>query len=186
MTVTCLPCATGFHIECWEPDEDGNCHCIQNSAPIVIESTKERGGQIKEMADVGDLESTGRKRAAKMYPLRREEDCEWKGLKNAGGGAKPIVGCLAGKQEAIHHGPDKNTLANWVGNVHRICARCHNRWHTENDKLYPSIRPAGDNPYLPLSGETIAHDAVTTFTPIEFADNELEWANRKTRKNNTA
>jgi hypothetical protein len=131
------------------------------------------------MADVRDLESTGRKRAAKLYPLNRENDCEWKGLKNAGGGGIPIVGCLAGKQEAIHHGPDKNTLANYVGNVHRICTNCHNRWHTLNDILYPETRPSGDVPFVPLDGIVIPHDGVNKFTPQEFADNELMWASRK-------
>jgi len=39
-------------------------------------------------------------------------------------------------QEARHHGPDKNTLNNEKGNVHRICHSCHNRWHTLNDEDY--------------------------------------------------
>lgn len=56
--------------------------------------------------------------------------------KNCGGGTMPIVGCLDGKQQARHHGPDKNTLNNERGNVHRICHTCHNRWHTLNDPDY--------------------------------------------------
>jgi hypothetical protein len=148
---------------------------------MMIEATekKERGGQLKDMENVTDLESTGRKRAAKLYPLDRAKPCEWRGLKLAGGGAKPIVGCLGGMQVAIHHGPDKNTLSNFVGNVHRICATCHNRWHTENDPLYPSERPSGETPYLPLEVEAIPHDAYTKFTPEEFSQNELMWLNRK-------
>lgn len=183
--VNCLPCVTGYHSECWTPTAEGLCHC-HDDAPVVIHSddTKERGGQIKEMKDVTDLESTGRKRAARLYPLNREANCEWQGLKLAGGGPKPIIGCLAGKQQAIHHGPDKNTLSNFVGNVHRICHTCHNRWHTLNDSHYPSERPSGDSPYVPPEGvETFPHDGLTKFTPEEFAANEMMWLERKEKKN---
>lgn len=179
--VNCLPCASGYHHECWQPTEEWECCCTVMSTPVVIESSKERGGQIKEMGEVTDLESTGRKRAAKLYPLDRDKPCEWAGLRNAGGGVVPIVGCLANKQVAIHHGPDKNTLSNFVGNVHRICAKCHNRWHTVNDPLYPAERPAGDIPYIPV-GEYLQHDAATKATPEEFANNELMWLERKTKK----
>lgn len=183
--INCLPCATNYHSECWQPTGDWNCCCLDKT-PVVIEASekKERGGQIKDMENVTDLESTGRKRAAKLYPLNRENPCEWRGLANAGGGAKPIVGCLAGMQVAIHHGPDKNTLSNFVGNVHRICATCHNRWHTENDPFYPAERPSGETPYLPLEGDAIAHDGNTKFTPEQFSKNELMWLNRKTKKAN--
>src|SRR5205809_2598849 len=77
-----------------------------------------------------DQQSTGRKRAAKAYPMDPTMLCEWSMKKNVGGGKNPIVGCLAGLQQARHHGPDKNTLNNEQGNVHRICHHCHNRWHT--------------------------------------------------------
>lgn len=177
--VDCLPCATSFHQECWVPDESFKCCCGNVSEAVVIESTKERGGQIKDMENVGDLESTGRKRAAKLYPLDRSKPCEWAGLRNAGGGPFPILGCLGNTQVAIHHGPDKSTLANFVGNVHRICATCHNRWHTLNDPMYPTERPAGNLPYTPVSGEVNPHDGVTKFTPEEFAQNGLMWADRK-------
>lgn len=184
MTIDCLPCAAGYHQECWHPTADWNCHCTVEDDLVVIESTKkERGGQIKDMGEVGDLESTGRKRAAKLYPLDRDKPCEWAGLRNAGGGAVPILGCIGNKQVAIHHGPDKNTLANFVGNVHRICASCHNRWHTLNDPLYPAERPAGDIPYLPSHGKSAPHDGITKFTPEEFAQNELMWLSRKGKKN---
>lgn len=71
-----------------------------------------------------------------MFPLDLEASCEWKMQKECGGGSSPIVGCRDGKQQARHHGPDKNTLNNDVGNVHRICHNCHNRWHTKNDPSY--------------------------------------------------
>jgi hypothetical protein len=53
-----------------------------------------------------------------------------------GGGNHPIVGCVSGVQEARHHGPDKSTSNNEEGNVHRICHRCHNRWHAANNEDY--------------------------------------------------
>lgn len=182
--INCLPCASGYHSECWQPTEDWNCCCLNQAPVVVIEASekKERGGQVKDEENVTDLESTGRKRAAKLYPLDREAPCEWQGLLLAGGGAKPIVGCLAGKQTDRHHGPDKNTLNNFVGNVHRICSTCHNRWHTENDPLYPTERPPGNTQYLPLSGVSAIHDPDTKYTPQQFSENELAWLNRKTTK----
>jgi len=90
----------------------------------------------KDDSALRDQQSTGRKRAAKLYPLDVEAECDWKMRKNCGGGTTPIVGCVNGKQEARHHGPDKNTLNNEKGNVHRICHMCHNRWHTLNDEGY--------------------------------------------------
>ena len=80
--------------------------------------------------------SAGRKRAAVDYPIDADAACEWQGLKNCGGGKEPVVGCLVGKQEHRHHGPDKTTSNNSSNNVHRICSSCHNLWHARNDK-YP-------------------------------------------------
>lgn len=90
----------------------------------------------KDDSALKDQQSTGRKRAAVMYPLDPEMDCEWARQKNCGGGSSPITGCISGKQQARHHGPDKNTLNNEAGNVHRICHNCHNRWHAKNDDGY--------------------------------------------------
>lgn len=104
----------------------------------VGESVK-RPRRYKNDDAVTDQQSTGRKRAATLYPLDRNADCEWANLKEAGGGFKPIEGCglrkasMVGRQQARHHGPDQNTLNNDPGNVHRICHSCHNIWHTAND-----------------------------------------------------
>ncbi len=87
-------------------------------------------------ANLKDQQSTGRKRAAKLYPLDKEGRCEWNGSANCGGGNYPILGCLSGTQQARHHGPDKNVVNNEEGNVHRICDYCHNRWHALNDVGY--------------------------------------------------
>lgn len=124
--IICLPCASGYHHECKTPDPEGYCHCYADAEPVVIEATdkKLRGGQYKDREDVTDIESTGRKRTAILYPLDREADCEWKELKSCGGAVVPVMGCIAGKQQAAHHGPDKNTLTITVNNVHRICHTC--------------------------------------------------------------
>lgn len=191
----CLPCAVGYHHECWFPTETMECHCVEDytsvgpteplgdlPTPPPATEKKERGGQIKNAADVGDLQSTGRKRAAKLFPIPKEGEpgypmaCEWRELKNAGGGVEPIVGCMDGVATNIHHGPDKNTLSNFLGNLHRICATCHNRWHTKNDRYYDNIRPRGDEPYLPrIPYIHHQHDYVTKATPEELARNEIAW-----------
>jgi hypothetical protein len=113
-----------------------------------------------------DQQSTGRKRAAEMYPLDRDDDCEWQNKKNCGGGKYPIIGCLEGKQEARHHGPDKNTLNNDEGNVHRICHRCHNRWHARNDVDY--IWGAVYDDHSPVSA-----------TKEDILMDELNWMGKK-------
>ena len=91
-----------------------------------------------------DPQSTGRKRAARLYPLDRTANCEWSLKDNCGGGNVSIEGCgirkdskgnvtPIGLQENIHHGPDYSTLNNSPENVNRICSSCHNYWHAQND-----------------------------------------------------
>lgn len=105
-------------------------------------SEGKRKRRNKRDAALRDQQSTGRKRAYRQYPLDRNADCEWAGSERAGGGQHPIPGCgirgntVVGKQQARHHGPDKNTLNNEEGNVHRICHSCHNAWHAVNDPDY--------------------------------------------------
>jgi hypothetical protein len=120
----------------------------------------------KDDSALRDQQSTGRKRAAKMYPLDETVLCEWASKKNCGGGKFPIVGCLANLQQARHHGPSKNTLDNEKGNVHRICHSCHNRWHTLNDEGY--IWGGVYEPHEPREA-----------TPIDIGLNEEFWAGRK-------
>lgn len=199
--MACSACAVGFHWECtqgYEREFEGNtfmgCCCNQDNftaAPsnlrdVLVGSSglddkKERGGQIKAAADVRDLQSTGRKRAAKLYPIPKENApgypmvCEWRGLVAAGGGVIPIVGCLDGLAKDIHHGPDKNTLSNFVGNVHRICSTCHNRWHTINDRYYSGERPNGDTPYVPLEEYDFVSHAIDRATTEQLALSEAAW-----------
>ena len=170
----CLECQAGYPWWCTSNCED------------EVEPTggNQRGGQVKDNSDVTDITSTGRKRAADAYPIIPGMECQWAGLKCAGGGIVPIIGCLGNKAVARHHGPDKNTLHNDAGNVHLICVHCHNRWHTANDSYYAGERPSGDNtdsPWLPV-GEVKQHDSITKATAEEVINNELYWSTRKTKK----
>ena len=114
----------------------------------LVEKRSPTQGRLKRDATLKDQQSTGRKRAARMYPLAPEANCEWQGLANCGGGNYPIIGCVTGLQQSRHHGPDKSTSNNDEGNVHRICHRCHNRWHAANNKEYDwtSTIVKGHNP----------------------------------------
>ena len=152
----CPPCQLGLCSSCQRISCDCNTaiHLQQESAPSLtssepkeIEEDEELRGSLGEKRRTGsrtqkrdaylkDQQSTGRKRAARLYPLDKDKDCEWKGLSECGGGTRPIVGCVSGKQQSRHHGPDKSTSNNSEGNVHRICHRCHNRWHAANNKEY--------------------------------------------------
>jgi hypothetical protein len=175
--MACISCGAGLHNECVAIDNDGKCCCLNNSP--VAESLEEddendnwrkprRKG--KRDATLRDQQSTGRKRAAVKYPLDFTGPCEWRYLKMAGGGKYPLVGCREGLQQARHHGPDKNTLNNDEGNVHRICHKCHNRWHARNDPGY-------------VPGEiSNRHDAFTLATDEEYLENEIYFADHTPRK----
>lgn len=112
--------------------------------------TNEDFGSRGRKSNLKDPQSTGRKVAAKRYPLNREQACEWRGRANCGGGLRPIAGCASGLQQARHHGPEKDVSNNESGNVHRICHYCHNRWHAKNDPVYdwndPNTTPHSPRP----------------------------------------
>lgn len=149
----CVQCLFDYCDKC-----EGNCECTHGQ-PNEVEASTSNNEEInwrtggaksrrhKRDAAIRDPESTGRKRAAKLYPLEREKPCEWQNASPdnpKGGGSKPItVGCNK-KQENRHHGPDKNTLNNEPGNVHRICSLHHNRWHAANDPEYVIGELKGD------------------------------------------
>lgn len=171
----CINCASGLHWECIQIT-DSKCCCngkpvdseIENENDDKDDKVRSRFRRGKRDATLKDQQSTGRKRAAVEYPLDLEAPCEWRRLRFAGGGQYPIIGCNNGLQKARHHGPDKNTLNNDKGNVHRICHHCHNRWHAVNDPVYdpnsPTFRP---------------HDPVTQATMDEIIDNELYYADNR-------
>jgi len=194
MLRVCLDCLQDYHWFCsvqGRHDED-TCTCIKQDSQTWLsggptvgtdEEKRSRGGQEKALADVKDLESTGRKQAAKLYPLDKDMRCEWAGLKYAGGGVEPIIGCMNNVAKDRHHGPDKTTLNNRMGNVHRICAFCHVRWHTANDKYYPSERPRGDMSYLPVVPYVcLEHNRDTKATPVEIVESHITWTSRKKEK----
>jgi len=151
----------------WECLDHGNCDCGSDilfdggGDDDVLDSFDEIT-TYKLDAELKDQQSTGRKRAAKLYPLDAMAACEWQKKKHCGGGATPIVGCINGLQQARHHGPDKNTLNNERGNVHRICHNCNNRWHALNDKDY-------------VWGATYPSHSPVEATVQELAASEFEW-----------
>jgi len=179
----CIACLAEIHGECidlpsdYVPDTASFisdyrnipccCHSSQVAAGIVKEQS--RANASKEDSAVTDPESTGRKRAAVLYPIAANMPCDWRGLKAACGGRVPIIGCIEGIAVHRHHGPDKSTLNNDAGNVHRICHTCHNRWHALNDPLYGVVKTLEN---------AIPHDPDTIATPEEQLTNELEWAKR--------
>lgn len=127
----CYSCARGLHLECLTPKKR-RCCCVDEypeQAPFGRESNAPDPDRAVGI-------SAGRKEAAKLHQLDREAPCEWRGLANCGGGLNPITGCVVGKQEARHHGPVKKTTKNNRGNIHKICTKCHNLWHGQNDPVY--------------------------------------------------
>ena len=172
--MTCIACRLGRK---WECRHNGDCSSSGNVissgssgdvSPSSEDSSEGISGPVREIntykndATLRDQQSTGRKRAAEMYPLDRDADCEWKMQKNCGGGSHPITGCADGKQQSRHHGPDKNTLNNDEGNVHRICHKCHNRWHAKNDVGY-------------VWGAVLEHHSPAPCSQDELIKSELDW-----------
>jgi hypothetical protein len=149
----CIDCARGFHGECGDP-----CCCagLQEKASLLSESLPIAlvSGLVGRPPKPDDeiSVSAGRKRAASSYELEMGDDklCEWLGLANCGGGFKPIIGCLRGRRQHIHHGPDKDTSNNERHNISLICHLCHNRWHAANNSLYGKVKcPEGIQPKNP-------------------------------------
>lgn len=168
-----MNCGAGLHFECLSI-LNGNCCCkneaVEENEEEYEEETRQTGRKWSRDSTLKDQQSTGRKRAAVMYPLDEMAVCEWAKCKFAGGGKHPIIGCPGNLQKARHHGPDKNTLNNEKGNVHRICVHCHNRWHTKND---PDYDPENIGK---------AHDPDTKATFDEIAHNEVYWISNKPKK----
>lgn len=147
--MSCLACARGFCEECedCEKSEGNPCHIVKTST-VKKTLTGQIGRPVADPETHKDPLSTGRKRAAHLYPIFKEEPCEWRGKKNCGGGKHPIIGCRNGFQRHRHHGPIKDPRHNEPGNVHRVCHHCHRRWHTMNDKDYDA-KFNSKNPHKP-------------------------------------
>lgn len=196
----CFACRAGFHHEChvWWHWEEDSCCCggeIKFTATGEVkhdgEDSSDSGdrevdsGYIqdgyeanKDLADYKDPVSTGRKRAAEMYPISAGMVCEWAGLAKAGGGVVPIIGCVGRPASDRHHGPDKNTMNNAPGNLHRICDYCHNTWHAVNDPHYGE-RPPHTQPFVPtgeLGVDWFDHDPDTKASVEEIMEAETKRA----------
>ena len=163
--VSCVPCGRGFHRECRQGCK--TCHPEIDQDPVLeVESpndTKERSPRNPKKLNLKDPKSTGRKRAARLYPINSDDSCEWRGHKNCGGGLRPVVGCFEGNQQHRHHGPVKDTTRNELGNVHRICNDCHVHWHELNDLIYDQS-----------NYELLPHQPVDA-SDVEIVQNILDW-----------
>lgn len=198
-------CRGDFHYGLYK-DLDANLEKILNNAAAAdaVHTEVNYGylrpedapGLTKDIDALVDALSTGRKMADRIQKELEGQHlkCEWAGLRNAGGGVEPIVGCIGNPASALHHGPDKNTLNNrrLPGepdcNLHWICPDCHNRWHAKNDKYYDA-RPTHDIvdaktgetrtvvdasvPFTPVRGISRYHDPVTTVPEAELFQIEL-------------
>ena len=188
----CELCNSEMHFICLYPTED-SCCCEETSSEhssIKVEMLEfsegprepaRIGRPPKDNDDIQWVETSGRKRAVEAKKADgwiAGQPCEWSHLKFAGGGVVPIMGCNSNPSKPVHHGPDKNTLNNSLGNIHAICTVCHQRWHACNDEFYSGDRPAGDNAYVPKV-EYKLHDAETLATDDEILINEYEWVNRR-------
>lgn len=189
----CGACRAGFPNECeysWDDDNWVSCGEIQFTVSGDVKSREGKSdagsadsgyiddgyASVKEIGEYKDPLSTGRKRAAQMYPIDVGMVCEWAGLKLAGGGVFPIVGCIGRAASDRHHGPDKNTMNNAEGNVHRICDHCHNTWHALNDPEY-GPRPDHTQPFIPkgqLGVDWFNHDSKTKATTEEILAAEAQ------------
>lgn len=165
----CATCGRGFHKEC-RRCRKGKCHDTNKlEVTPIVESKSDESTLLEPQArksargNLKDPKSTGRKRAARLYPIDSDAPCEWRGLRNCGGGRRPIIGCLDGTQKHRHHGPVKETTRNELGNVHRICTDCHVHWHELNDLIYDEA----DYNLMP-------HQPVPA-TDEEIVKNKLEW-----------
>jgi hypothetical protein len=191
-----MACAVGLFAECHHPVEvfeDGwiiPCVTLFRTGASVLQrvQVEDRAkGEASGIAgtlgrpsldpdQITDIRSTGRKRAARALPILDGMPCAWMGLKFAGGGPVPIVGCrdhilmksittAEGNVYGghLHHGPDKNVLNNTPGvNLHAVCTQCHNRWHAVNNIFYERERPSAGAVWLPDSAYW-PHDPTTQF-----------------------
>lgn len=203
ITRPCMACVVGLFEECHNPQELGDgwiipC-AVRFSAIEADEKPVKRKGEIGRPmlapGEVTDPLSTGRKRAAMLLPIQTGMVCQWSGLKWAGGGVRPIVGCRGNTMAEVkkhadlpdgidsrgerHHGPNKAVLDNSVGvNLHGICSECHHRWHELNDPHYEGERREAEFEWLP-SKPYYPHDPFTKATDEDFEESEDFWATPK-------
>ena len=185
MIEICMACRAGMHEEC-DPTENvdvlDNCCCPEETTMPIGFGPAVTAKDSRTDTDLKDPISTGRKEAARLWPIIDGMTCEWAHLAQAGGGVFPIVGCngsvlyTEGDLGNIHHGPDKNTLNNTRENIHRICPTCHNRWHALNDPFYGE-RPDYSMPFIPLvePDKMLEHNTELIATPLQKEINNKYW-----------
>lgn len=200
VTGPCMACVVGLFEECHNPEIlDGGwiipCAMrfkfVDDDEPVK-QKRGEIGRPLSDPKDIRDPESTGRKRAAIVLPIQTGMTCQWAGLKWAGGGAHPIVGCAGNTLAEVkrhedlpegidsrgerHHGPNKAVLDNSVGvNLHGICSDCHHRWHELNDPTYEGERPEAEFEWLPAEPYW-THDPWTKATDDDRQASETWWS----------
>lgn len=180
----CIPCNIETCYGCVNPTEDGVCCCGETSQVRSESLIAKLDGEKRPVGrpeldgeDMSNALKNGRNRALRKLKIPKGTVCEWSGLKFAGGGIRPIIGCAGLPAKARHHGPDKSTLNNELGvNLHAICTTCHARWHAYNNEFYDE-RPLDGSPFVPRpdAGENHKHDPETKATVEEIFKNEITW-----------
>lgn len=159
MAELCWACRRNQHDGCIELLTNMPCDCthepVRQPTPVSTigdalnldqeePDTVTRTRRQKNDDAVTDQQSTGRKRAAKLYPLKdangNKLPCDYMHKKDAlpnymevqidGCGVRP--GTMPGPAQARHHN-DYNTLNNERENVALLCHACHNLLHSRND-----------------------------------------------------
>jgi hypothetical protein len=146
----------------------------------------------KNIGELADPLSTGRKRQAEMYPIQKGQACEWAGKLVVLQGMPSVVGCIHSPATDLHHGPDKNTLNNesasrGVGvldNTWAICSECHNSVHAKHNGRYEEYDRVADQarPWLPV-GVTLGMTYELQEAPLEllFEEEQRRAEDRKKR-----
>ena len=153
--VPVAPEGSGIIIKDPEPQQETNtvaAHASESSqANSMRGKWKKLGAPMKAPEDMRNILATGRARAKIVKPIKEGDICEWRGLRFAGGGVLPIIGCSGNPAESVHHGPNKSVMFNEVSNLHKVCQVCHERWHICNDAYYGDVRPPDGGSWLPGS-----------------------------------
>lgn len=184
---TCSPCLNGKHEECVnEIVEEIICGCAHIDSPTptpvlgtIAAALEEQGlsevgeestRRLKLDSAVTDPQSTGRKRAAALYPLKDEKGnrvpCDLANKKAPtlpnymevqidGCGVRPAT--IATHARARHHN-DYNTLNNERENILLLCNSCHALLHAKNDPF-----------------KDVIYERIYGFKPDT---SDLKWANK--------
>lgn len=161
MNNKCGPCLTGNCADCaneWVDFQVCNCTHIEQPTPTApvgkigaalnLDSetydTSTRTRRFKNDDSLKDIQSTGRKRAAALYPLKDKDGnpipCDFANkaqclpnfMEVQIDGCGIRKGTMAGKAQARHH-HNYVVTDNERENVGLLCHSCHNLLHAKND-----------------------------------------------------